>query len=292
MTSGSLPPIASGPASSTPAFTLSNGDRVPQVGLGTHLIKDPGEIDVAIKAAVRCGYRMIDTATVYRNEESIGTTLQDILARPETYHVTRADLFIVSKLAPRDQGYDACDRAVRASLARLQLDYIDLYLIHWPGTQKLPSDSDRNPINRLGSWRALEALKATGLVRHIGVSNYTMDHLRDLLSAAVVAPSVLQIEYHPLYQPTALLLDLCQAHGIQLQAYSSLGQGRFLEGGSVPLPLLTALADRYQVPASAILLRWGIQHGAVVIPKSRDPQRIRDNIRCLDFELDIEASYP
>ncbi|KAJ1981085.1 hypothetical protein H4R33_005322 [Dimargaris cristalligena] len=189
-------------------------------------------------------------------------------------------------IAPRDQGFDACYKAVLASLEQLKLDYIDLYLIHWPGTQKVALHNTINRDNRLGSWRALEKLYHEGRVKNIGVSNYTIRHLEELLAQAAVPPSVLQVEYHPLYaQPD--LAQFCRKHCIQLQAYSSLGQGELLDG-TFPVPLLEELAGKYQTTVAHLLLRWGLQHQAVVIPKSTHPDRIRDNLRCFDIEISSE----
>ncbi|KAJ1982533.1 hypothetical protein H4R35_000256 [Dimargaris xerosporica] len=269
-------------------YTLNNGIAIPKIGVGTYRIKDEDLVDTVITTAIRQGYRLIDTATVYQNEAAIGKALRKIFDDYSTYSVTRRDLFVVSKLAPRDQGFDACYNAVLRSLDKLGLEYIDLYLIHWPGTQKVPHDSDKNRANRQGSWRALERLQTEGKLRCIGVSNYTIQHLNELLSFATIIPSVLQIEFHPLYyQPE--LISYCQAHGIQLQAYSSLGQGELLDG-SVPVPTLDRIAKRHQCSLPIVLLRWGLQHNAVVIPKSTQPTRIKENMTCINMTLSSEVS--
>ncbi|KAJ1981913.1 hypothetical protein H4R34_001895 [Dimargaris verticillata] len=264
-------------------YTLKNGVAIPKIGVGTYRIKDEDLVDTVITTAIRQGYRLIDTATVYKNESAIGKALRSVFNDYSTYGVTRSDLFVVSKLAPRDQGFNACYNAVLCSLDKLGLEYIDLYLIHWPGTQKVPHDSDKNRANRQGSWQALEKLQTEGKLRSIGVSNYTVQHLSELLSFANLVPSVLQVEFHPLhYQPE--LVSYCQTHGIQLQAYSSLGQGELLDG-SVPIPTLDRIAQRHRCSVPVVLLRWGLQHNAVVIPKSTQPARIKENMTCINIEL-------
>ncbi|KAJ1657655.1 hypothetical protein IWQ61_002971 [Dispira simplex] len=267
-------------------FPLINGSSIPCIGLGTYTIRDPKTIDQVVKAGVKAGYRLIDTATGYRNEEAIGATLQDIFAHPDEYGVTRSDIFITSKLAPADQGFDACYQAVQRSLKKLQLDYIDLYLIHWPGTQKLALKNPQNAINRRGSWEALEVHYREGRLRNIGISNYTMPHLCELLTYAQIPPAVLQSEFHPLYN-TADVLQFCADHHIQFQAYSSFGEGALLNG-TVSLPVVETIANKYHVTVPAVLLRWALQHRAGIIPKTRHPERIRDNLACFSFELSAE----
>lgn len=208
-----------------PVHTLNNGQQIPGIGLGTFQMRQVAGDDLiyrTIDAAIQCGYRLIDTAAVYRNEADIGHSLKKLLPK---YGLSRSDVFITSKLSPRDHGLDSTEKAFMKSLEALDCEYLDLYLIHWPGVQKLKSDDVRNAELRQESWKALENLYSTGLVKSIGVSNYTVDHLEDLLQYATVTPALLQVEFHPrLYQKE--LLEYCKTKGIQLQAYTSLGQGK------------------------------------------------------------------
>ncbi|KAK3831691.1 MAG: putative reductase [Linnemannia elongata] len=326
-------------------YTLSNGVQMPSVGLGTYRVRDQPTLDTCLLEALRSGYRLIDTATVYRNEAAIGNSLKRILEQNLIPGLTRQDIFLTSKLAPKDQGYDACYQAVTDSLRNLQVDYIDLYLIHWPGTSKLKLQDPQNAINRVESWRALEDLYHGKKLRAIGVSNYTLAHLAQLierphnshahhqdsttmatgtavpLARTMVIPHVHQFEMHPrLFQKP--LVDYCQAHRIQVQAYSSLGESRLVSltpppppamdsnYNTAPLPgaldIMPGLIRKYfahvtsttahlseeeekeEYPrrAAQILLRWGLQHGAVVIPKSTHPERIRNNIDLFSFAID------
>ncbi|RKP09422.1 NADP-dependent oxidoreductase domain-containing protein [Thamnocephalis sphaerospora] len=268
------------------SVTLANGVSMPLLGLGTYRVRDEPDLERCIRAALDAGYRMFDTAAVYRNEEAIGRVLARLLAEPAFSHLTRKDLFITTKLAPRDQGYEACLAACEASLRRLGLDYVDLYLIHWPGTQRLKAEDPRNAENRAGSWRALEDLWHRGGARAIGVSNYTVQHLQALLDHCTVRPAVLQTEMHPLW-PEPELRAFCQREHIHLEAYSSLGEGA-LVSGALSLPTLHQLAAACQRTPAQLLLRWAIQHGATVIPKSTQPERIRENAQSLCFSLTAE----
>ncbi|KAF9430308.1 hypothetical protein BGZ76_000886 [Entomortierella beljakovae] len=341
----------------TTTYTLSNGVVMPSVGLGTYRVRDQDVLDACILQALRSGYRLIDTAAVYRNEVAIGNSLKRILEENLVPGLTRQDVFLTSKLA------------VLESLQNLQVDYIDLYLIHWPGTARLKGPNPRNAINRLESWRALEDLYHEGKLRAIGVSNFTVGHLNQLigylpqhnhtqpqtqpqeLARTLVVPHVHQFELHPrLFQRD--LVQFCQHHKIQVQAYSSLGEGRLVSLTPPPPPEMDAHYNKSPMPgaldvmpdlirkyfddpgninnidnqqdtsgikdpelskamdvdvenfvvtesdesrkknyakrAAQILLRWGLQHGVVVIPKSIHPERINDNINLFQFEIDPE----
>ncbi|KAG0266417.1 hypothetical protein DFQ27_009793 [Actinomortierella ambigua] len=328
------------------AVTLRNGVKMPLVGLGTYRVRDQALVDTCVLEGLRAGYRLIDTATVYRNEHMIGNALKRIFAENLIPGLKREDIFITSKLAPIDQGYDACYKAVMKSINALQVDYIDCYLIHWPGTQRVKPSSPQNAVNRAESWRALEDHYHAKRLRAIGVSNYTTTHLLAMERRAqgeggtststsnAVLPHVHQFEMHPRLLQNDLMA-LCQRLGIQVQAYSSLGEGRLVipaaalqehvhklgqnnnPDGRGALPIMGDLIRKYfptDVSSSAaagaagaaagamgvgeitaaeygkraaqILLRWGIQHGAVVIPKSTNRQRIWDNFDLFGFELD------
>ncbi|KAG0168009.1 hypothetical protein DFQ29_000166, partial [Apophysomyces sp. BC1021] len=245
-------------------------------------MKTEEELGPVMKEAIRAGYRLIDTATVYKNEEPIGRVLEDIF-KDESLGVQRKDLFVTSKLSTKDQGYDACYKAVNNSLQRLGLDYLDLYLIHWPGTSKTKLSDPKNRTNRAESYRALEQLYREGKVRHIGISNYTAVHLERLINTCEIIPHVHQFELHPcLYQPE--LLAICAQHHIQVQAYSSLGEGRLVDG-SIRLEGLEQIAKRLSVTPAQVLLRWAIQHKRAIIPKSKTPERVRQNGDVFSFEL-------
>lgn len=264
---------------------LYNGDNIPVLGLGTYRMKSVEELRPVVTEAIRSGYRLIDSATVYKNEEALGEILQEIFQDP-SFGVEREDLFITSKLSPQDQGYEACYKAVNTSLSKFKLEYFDLYLIHWPGTSKKKLLDPVNRENRLGSYRALEQLYKEGKVKHIGVSNYTPQHLEQLLKACTVVPHVHQFELHPcLYQPE--LLKLCKENRIQIQAYSSLGEGKLING-EIVIKGLQNIADRLQVSCALVLLRWAIQHGRIIIPKSKTAARVAENARVFTFELSSE----
>ncbi|CAH3165584.1 unnamed protein product [Porites lobata] len=258
---------------------LNNGVGIPNIGLGTFQMKSVAEDDViyrTINSALQCGCRLIDTAAVYRNEADIGRALKELLPK---YGLSRQDVFITSKLSPRDHGFDSAEAACMKSLEALDCEYLDLYLIHWPGVQKLKREDPNNSELRKGSWLALEKLYKAGLLRSIGVSNYTVAHLEEMLQYATVVPAVLQVEFHPrLFQKG--LLEYCQRKGIWLQAYTSLGQGKLLDEAQV-----RSIATTYNKSTAQVLLKWALQHNVGVIPKSVRPQHIKDNLSVNDFQL-------
>jgi diketogulonate reductase-like aldo/keto reductase len=246
---------------STSAAALPNGTRMPMLGLGVWQSESGRETYDAVSVALACGYRHIDTARAYGNEESVGEAIRDS-------GVPRDQVFVTTKLWNEDHGYDAALRAFEASNKRLGLGYVDLYLIHWPVAGL-----------RGESWRAFEKLLADGVVKAIGVSNYTVGHLSEVLDASQVPPAVNQVEFHPfLYQRE--LLQFCRAKGIQLEAYSPLAQGQRLDH-----PGIGKVAQRLGRSPAQIMIRWCLEHGVVVIPKSVNPKRIEDNSRVFDFSL-------
>ncbi|RCH92265.1 hypothetical protein CU097_011313 [Rhizopus azygosporus] len=264
---------------------LHDGNEIPVLGLGTYRMRSEEELRPVITEAIRCGYRLIDSATVYKNEEVLGKILRDIFADP-SFGIQRKDLFITSKLSPQDQGYDNCYKAVNKSLERFGLDYFDLYLIHWPGTSKKQLSDPINSENRMGSYRALEQLYKEGKLKQIGISNYTVKHLSELLQKCEIVPHVHQFELHPcLYQNE--LLNLCQQHNIQVQAYSSLGEGK-LVNGEIKIDCLNDIAQRLQTTPAVVLLRWAVDHGWLIIPKSKTPMRVKENASVLDVQLSDE----
>ncbi|ORX48556.1 Aldo/keto reductase [Hesseltinella vesiculosa] len=266
-------------------YMLHNGGIMPAIGLGTYRMKTVHELEPVVTKALQHGYRLIDSATVYRNEEALGLILKKVLADPDS-GIERGDLFVTSKLTPADQGYDKCYQAVLKSLERFGLDYLDLYLIHWPGSAKTKLTDPKNRENRMASYRALEKLYEEGKIKQIGVSNYTVTHLQDLLDHCKIVPHVHQFELHPcLFQKD--LVALCERHNIQVQAYSSLGEGALING-TVPLPHLKVIADKHNTTEALVLLRWAIEHRWAIIPKSKSPDRVQENASVWDVSLAAE----
>ncbi|NND16583.1 MAG: aldo/keto reductase [Eudoraea sp.] len=242
-------------------FTLHNGVEMPYFGLGVYLSRDGKEVVDAIRWAVDAGYRHIDTASVYNNEKGVGEGVKACSA-------SRESLFVVSKVWNTDQGYDSTLHAFDASMDRLGLDYLDLYLIHWPkaGLYK-------------DTWKALERLYAEKRVRSIGVSNFMQHHLEDLLETAEVVPMVNQMEFHP-YLVQQDLIDYCRSNEIQYEAWSPLMQGRIFE-----VPLMVELESKYQKSIPQIVLRYDLQKGVITIPKSSKKERIIANSEIFDFNI-------
>ncbi|KAL7747062.1 hypothetical protein RI367_007558 [Sorochytrium milnesiophthora] len=263
---------------------------MPQVGLGTYRLRGDA-VQEALRSAVCGGYRLIDTATVYRNEQDIGRAVSQLV---NDGIVSRADLFITTKISPKDQGFESALASVRRSLALLQTAYIDLVLIHWPGTAKLKPDDGRHAHNRAETFRALEQCVKDGSVRSIGVSNYTARHLRTLIEDQHqrhgLLPAVHQYELHPLYRPDDVE-QVCHDHGIAVQAYSSFGEGWFLDAARPECLLLYDIAGKVHRTVAQVLLRWAIQRGYAVIPKASSAARIKENIQIDDFELRSEVRY-
>ncbi|CAG9857323.1 unnamed protein product [Phyllotreta striolata] len=262
-------------------FKLHNGDLMPLIGFGTYQIQGDELIKEVLDLALSAGYRLIDSATVYGNEVSIGKALKELLPK---YNLTRKDIFITSKLAPSDQGERAYV-ALERSLRNLDCDYIDLYLIHWPGVQGVRGQERNNSLSRRESWKQLVRGVRTGLTRNIGVSNYNVKHMKELLENDFgVKPAVNQVEWHPAYhQPE--LLELLRKEGILLQAYSSLGGSN--NPDLINNPEVTRLAGKLGKSPAQVLLRWAIQQNVAVIPKARSKRHVDENID-LDFQIPIE----
>ncbi|KAM7366135.1 hypothetical protein PAMP_015603 [Pampus punctatissimus] len=262
-------------SSTAPSVLLNTGVQMPLLGLGTYKLCSPEDVYRAVDASLACGYRAFDSAAVYRNEAELGRALRELLPK---YGLTREDVFITSKLGSKDQGEKAMEGALH-SLSQLDLGYIDLYLIHWPGTEGLAVTDQRNPGNRAQSWATLEELHAQGKLKAIGVSNYTPAHMRELMQSCKVPPAVLQDEFHPqLCQ--AELRSVCEEYGVCFQAYSSLGKGELVTD-----PVVMEVAKNCKRTPAQVLLRWAVQQGVPVIPKSSNPDRIKDNARLFDFTL-------
>ncbi|MFF5407231.1 aldo/keto reductase [Streptomyces misionensis] len=249
-------------SSPIPTVTLDNGVEIPQLGFGVFQVPDE-QTTAAVTSALEAGYRSIDTAAIYGNETGVGRALA-AAALP------REELFVTTKVWNADQGYDATLRAFDTSLAKLGLDYVDLYLIHWPTPAR---DLYRD------SWRALERLAAEGRIRAAGVSNFQPGHLERLLDGATLTPAVNQIELHPGLQQAALRAFHAE-HGIATEAWSPLAQGAVLDD-----PAITDIAARRGKSPAQVVIRWHLQLGNVVIPKSVTPARIRENLDVFDFAL-------
>ena len=246
-----------------PTITLNSGTAMPQLGFGVFKVPDD-ETAAAVSAAFEAGYRAIDTAAMYRNEGGVGKAIADS-------GIARDELFITTKLNNDGHGTDAALRAFEVSRTRLGLDYVDLYLIHWP----LPAQ-DRY----VQTWQAFEKLKRDGLARAIGVSNFKPAHLQRLFDKTDVVPALNQVELHP-YLTQDVLRAFDAQHGIATEAWSPIARG----GDLLSDPAITALAEKYRKTPAQIVIRWHLQLGNVVIPKSVTPSRIAENFDVFDFEL-------
>jgi len=246
---------------STASVQLNNGVLIPRVGLGVFRAAKGAETRDAVRHALHVGYRHIDTARIYGNEEDVGAAVRES-------GLSRSEIFVTTKLWNADQGTRSAAAAFEASLARLGLDYVDLYLLHWPV-----------PGKRLESWRELERLVGNGRVRAIGVSNFMVHHLEELLAVATVVPAVNQVEVHPFLQQRETRA-YCDRHGIVVEAYSPLAKGAGLRH-----PQLKSIAERLGRSPAQVLLRWGLQHNLVVLPKSTRAERIQENAQLFDFEI-------
>jgi diketogulonate reductase-like aldo/keto reductase len=247
--------------SSAATVKLNNGVDIPLLGLGVYQSPPGKTTQDAVRHALKCGYRLVDTARVYGNEQDVGLAIRES-------RLPREEVFVTTKLWNSDHGYDSTIRACEESLRRLGLNYLDLYLIHWPVS------GVRNE-----SWRAMEKLLRDGKCRAIGVSNYTITHLNELLASSDTVPAVNQVEFHPfLYQQK--LLEYCQGHGIQLEAYSPLTRGERLKH-----PKVVEIAKKHERTSAQILIRWAVQHSVVAIPKSVRNDRILENSEVFDFTL-------
>ncbi|MFD3475423.1 aldo/keto reductase [Streptomyces sp. NPDC058695] len=252
--------------SKVPPIILNNGVEMPQLGFGVWQVPD-AEAEKAVATALEAGYRSIDTAAIYGNEEGTGKAVA-------ASGIAREKLFVTTKLWNADQGYDATLRAFDASLDKLGLDYLDLYLIHWP----LPSKD-----SYVDTYKAFEKIYADGRAKAIGVSNFLPEHLERLLGETSIIPAVNQIELHPHLQQRAAR-EFHAEQGIATEAWSPLGQGK----GLLEVPAIVAIAQKHGRTPAQIVLRWHVQLGNVVIPKSVTPSRIVENIDVFGFELDVE----
>ncbi len=243
---------------------LNNGVEIPYLGLGTWQTKAGKETYESVQYALEIGYRHIDTAAIYMNEQDVGRAVNES-------GIPREEVFVTTKLWNDDQGYDKTLKAFDKSMKKLNFDYIDLYLVHWPVEGK-----------RIESYKALEKLYSDGLCKSIGVSNFTIKHLEELISAVDIIPQVNQVEFHPfLYQKE--LLGYCNSKNIAIEAYSPLVRGKRSDH-----PLLKSIAEKYGKTWAQILIRWSLQHNLIVLPKSARYERIKQNADVFDFELSAE----
>ena len=248
-----------------PAVTLNNGVQMPQIGFGVFQVPNE-ETTTAVAAALKAGYRSIDTAAIYGNEEGVGKALAES-------GINREELFITSKIWISDMGYEQTLKAFDESLQRLGLDYLDLFLIHWPAPEKELY---------VETWKALEKLYDEKKIRAIGVSNFQPTHLQKLIDATDVVPAVNQVELHPALQ-NAEVSAANAGHGIATEAWSPLAQGALLNDASI-----LAIGEAHQVTAAQVILRWHLQRGRVIIPKSVTESRIVQNLDLFGFELSAE----
>lgn len=247
---------------------LNNGVEMPWFGLGVFKVEEGPELVEAVKSAIKAGYRSIDTAAIYGNEKAVG---EGIRAGIEATGISREELFITSKVWNADQGYEETIAAYEESLKKLELDYLDLYLVHWPVEGKYKD-----------TWRALETLYKEDRVRAIGVSNFQIHHLQDVMKDAEIKPMINQVEYHPRLTQKELQA-FCKEQGIQMEAWSPLMQGQLLDNET-----LQAIAEKHGKTTAQVNLRWDLQNGIITIPKSTKEHRIIANADVFNFELTKE----
>ncbi|MGV3264311.1 aldo/keto reductase [Cytobacillus oceanisediminis] len=245
-------------------LTLHNGVDMPHFGLGVYKVEEGQQVEDTVKNAINIGYRLIDTAAFYENEEGVGRAIKES-------GVPREELFITTKVWNTDQGYEQTLDAFDKSLKKLDLEYIDLYLIHWPVKKKY-----------LETWRALEKLYRDGKVRAIGVSNFQIHHLKDIMENSAEKPAVNQVELHPLLSQEELRA-FCDEHNIKVEAWSPIARGRVLED-----PAIKEIAAGHGKSSAQVILRWHLQNSIIVIPKSVKEERLRENANIFDFELTQE----
>ena len=254
----------------TDCYKLSNGVEIPCIGFGTWQTPDGDVCVSSVLSAIEAGYRHIDTAQGYGNEESVGLAVKKS-------GIDRKDLFITSKLTNSEHGYERTLAAFEETMKKLDMDYLDLYLIHWPNPIAF---RDHWQEANAGTWKAFEELYKAGRIRAIGISNFRPHHIEELMKTATVAPMVNQIRLCP-GETQDEVVDYCRSHNIQLEAYSPLGVGKIFE-----VPEMKALAEKYGKSMAQICIRWSLQRGYLPLPKSVTPSRIKENTQVFDFELE------
>lgn len=247
--------------------TLINGTKIPTIGLGTWRITE--NVEQTIDTALQAGYEHIDTAVAYGNEEAIGRAIK-------ASNKNRKDIFLTTKIWNTDRGYDKVLKSFHESLERLQTDYVDLLLLHWP---EKTSTENWEAINA-SSWKALEELYLSGKVKAIGVSNFMVVHLNSLLKKCSIKPMINQIEFHPGYLQEEVV-TFCKEHSIEVEAWSPIGSGRLLQH-----PLLKDLAQKYHISVAQLCIQFALQNGLIVLPKSTNPTNIKNNLHLPKFIID------
>lgn len=241
--------------------TLNNGVTIPSLGLGVYKVEEGKQIEETVSYALNLGYRLIDTAAFYDNEEGVGRAIRNST-------IPREEIFVTTKIWNSDQGYEETLQAFEKSFQKLNIDYIDLLLVHWPVKGKY-----------LNTYRALEELYKQKKVRAIGVSNFTIEYLQDLLAHSTIKPVLNQVELHPKLSQKELIA-FCKEHDIQVQAWSPIARGAVLNE-----PLIVELAKKYKKSTAQIILRWHLQNDVLIIPKSTNKERLKSNASIFDFEL-------
>jgi len=254
-----------------PNYKMKNGVKIPKIGFGTWQVPDGPVVESAVLTALECGYTHIDTAAAYENEKGVGTAIRKS-------GVSREDLFITTKLWNTNQGYESALENFGKSLEYLQMDYVDLYLVHWPQTFIF---KDEYPQRVWDTWRAFEELYEAKKIRAIGVSNFLQHHIETLMEKATIAPMVDQLEIHPGYNQEDIV-EYCQKNDIVVQSWSPLGSGKVLTENA----LLTELAEKYGKSAAQVALRWNLQRGLLPLSRSVTPERIAENFDIFGFELE------
>lgn len=277
----------------TKTYQFENGDRMPAIGLGTWKVA-PEDVKEAVKEAIKSGYRHIDCAAIYGNEKQVGEALNECF---QEGIVERKDLWITSKLWCANHATEDVVPGLKQTLSDLQVEYLDLYLIHWPvalkpGCTFPKSKDDMKPFDSEATWKGMEKAKEQGLARHIGTSNFSVKKLKDILKICTFKPEVDQVERHPYLQQKDLA-DFCKKHGIHITNYASLGsQDRPGRPDNEPVlmedPTIKAIAEKHGVSPAAVLLKWGLEEGSSVIPKSVNPERQKQNL-AIDKSVSLDT---
>jgi 2,5-diketo-D-gluconate reductase A len=259
-------------------FRLNTGSQIPKIGFGTWEVA-PEDVTDAVSSALKAGYRLIDTAQMYNNEEGVGKSIRES-------GIERNDIFLTTKLHPNSYGHQSALEAFEASLSRLGLEYVDLYLMHWPAPFG-SSDAGTNSRLRKETWHAFEEIHKSGRAKSIGVSNFVVHHLEELMQYANVLPAVDQIELHPfVYEEQRPIVEACQKYEIVVEAYSPLSRG-----GRINDPVVGKIAEAHNVTNAQVLIRWAIQHDTVPLPRSTNPEHITENFKVFDFELTADDMH-